>query len=185
LNNYFPTKDFSYLKICEPSFLPTQVPDEPFYEIEKIKKVSEIFYFENMHNIITEQFQHLLNQIIPTESFKKMKCIKLSEFWTLQLRNSNINWGSDIKRIESVISIPIGSSSCERGFSIMNYVKNKRSNLVLKNLENLVRVKINGPKSLPEFDAPYYALEWSKSHFRTDDERKTRGKIERIFHSYF
>jgi hypothetical protein len=71
LNNYFPTKDFSYLKICEPSFLPTQVPDEPFYEIEKIKKVSEIFYFENMHNIITEQFQHLLNQIISTKSFKK------------------------------------------------------------------------------------------------------------------
>jgi hypothetical protein len=94
------------------------------------------------------------------------------------LKISNINWGSDIKRIiESVISIPIGSSSCERGFSNMNYIKNKRrSNLVLKNLENLVRVKINGPKSLPEFDAPYYALEWSKSHFRTDDERKREVK---------
>jgi hypothetical protein len=52
----------------------------------------------------------------------------------------------------------------------MNYIKDKRrSSLVLKNLENLVRVKINGPKSLSEFDDPYYALEWSKSYYRTDD----------------
>ncbi len=96
------------------------------------------------------------------------------------------NQGNYLKSIiESIISIPIGSSSCERGFSIMNYIKDKRrSSLVLENLENLIRLKINGPKSLAEFDAPYYALEWTKSHYRTDDERKPRGKIKVIFQSY-
>jgi hypothetical protein len=36
------------------------------------------------------------------------------------------------------------------------------------NLENLLRIRDIGSKNLKEFDAHYYALEWSKNHWLTD-----------------
>ncbi len=81
--------------------------------------------------------------------------------------------GREIRKvIETVLSIPISFSTCEIGFSTMNYIKDKkRSNLKLTSLENLARFKTNELKKLKEFDAYHTAIEWSRSHLFSDDSK--------------
>ncbi len=169
-NQYFPTEDFNFLRIFEPKLIPTNQLIVSTYGTSELNETCLIFGFENDVDVTKLQFKDLLFQIILSEFAPKKGCSRLSDFWSLQLRNLDIIWGQQIKRlIESVLSIPIGSSSCERGFSSMNYIKDKkRSHLNLLNLENLLRIKDIGPKNVKEFDAHYYALECSKNHWLTD-----------------
>jgi LPS O-antigen subunit length determinant protein (WzzB/FepE family) len=64
----------------------------------------------------------------------------------------------------------------------MNYIKDKkRSNFKLTSLENLVRLKTNGPKKLKEFNTHYYAIEWSRSHlFSGDSKSKLRWNLSQM-----
>jgi hypothetical protein len=73
-----------------------------------------MYGFENDVDVIKLQFRHLLFQIISSEFTQKNRCSRLSDFWSLQLRNHDIILEQQIKRIiEPVLLIPIGSSSYE------------------------------------------------------------------------
>jgi hypothetical protein len=75
-----------------------------------------------------------------------------------------------------VLVLPIGSADAERGFSVMNDIRNNRRLLSPENLNNLMRLRINGPKELDKFPAAKYAKEWVKGHLRTDDPAQVRKK---------
>jgi hypothetical protein len=162
--------NFNFLRIFEPKLIPTNPLIVSTYGTSELNEICLMFGFENDIDVIKLQFRDLLFQIISSEFSQKRRCSRFSDFWSLQLRNPDIIWEQQIKRIiESVLSIPIGASSCERGFSSMNCIKDKkRSYLNLLNLENLLRIKDIGLKNLKEFDVHYYALEWSKNHWLTD-----------------
>ncbi len=170
IKNYFPTDDFKSFQVFEPSLMPIDPSKVPGYAIAELNRTCDIFGLKSKYDVIIEEFEGLLYQIIHSE-FNRKRCMYFGDFWTIQLRSSDITWDVYIKQIvENILTIPIGASSCERGFSVMNYIKDKkRSNLKPGMLEHLLRVRINGPKSLGEFDAAYYAREWSKQGILSDD----------------
>lgn len=79
------------------------------------------------------------------------------------------------------------SAEAERGFSIMNHIKyDRRSRLTGGNLENLLRIRINGPDDLDSFSAIKYAKRWvSEKHYRTDDpNRVIKGSLLKADYEY-
>jgi hypothetical protein len=172
INDYFPTEDFKSFQVFEPSLMPIDPSKVPGYATVDINRICDIFGLESKYDVIVEQFKGLLYQIIYSE-FNHKRCMYFGDFWTIQLRSLDITWDVLIKQIvDSILTIPIGATSCERGFSVMSYIKDKkRSNLKPVMLEHLLRVRINGPKSLEKFDAAYYAGEWSEQGILSDDNR--------------
>jgi hypothetical protein len=62
----------------------------------------------------------------------------------------------------------VGSADVERGFSIMNHIRyDRRSRLTPKHMEDIVRIRINGPE-LEDFNVLPYTLHWLQNHIETD-----------------
>ena len=80
--------------------------------------------------------------------------------------------------IKIVLVLPASSADAERSFSIMNHIKHKRrAKLNTKNLENLMRLRLNGPRELDRFLPAKYARAWlAEGHMRTDDPMKDRRR---------
>ena len=63
--------------------------------------------------------------------------------------------------VRQVLSIPIGSADCERAFSILFHIRSKcRSTLAPDTIQNLMRIRLNGPKDIQKFPALEYAKVW-------------------------
>ena len=89
-----------------------------------------------------------------------------------------ITWSKELKElIHIVLVIPLGSSDVERGFSVLHGVNSKaRNRLTATHLEDIVRIKINGPP-IKNFDPIPYTLHWLASgHIKVDDTRKAKNK---------
>ena len=90
----------------------------------------------------------------------------------MYLKKTYLNWGSTIQRlVRIVLVLPANSADVERSFSIMNHIKyDRRASLTSKNLDHIMRLRINGPKSLDRFPSAKYARAWvAAKHMRTDD----------------
>lgn len=76
-----------------------------------------------------------------------------------------------------MLVITTGSAEAERGFSIMNHIKfDRRSKLTPRHVEDLLRIRINGPDNMDSFSAIKYAKRWvNQNHLRTDDPK---SKVE-------
>ena len=83
------------------------------------------------------------------------------------------------KLIEIVLSVPISTSICERGFSAQNVVKTiKRNRLNDESLEGLLRIATNGPP--PEkMDHSVAVLGWLMKNMRTGDQAVKPNKTPR------
>ena len=70
----------------------------------------------------------------------------------------------------------MGSADAERAFSVMNHIKNKRrSRMGEITLEELLRIRLNGPSRLEQFPAAKYSKLWIEAgHMRSDDPYKNR-----------
>ena len=78
--------------------------------------------------------------------------------------------------VRVALVIPVGSADAERGFAIMNNIKtSKRASLEHRELEGLMRIKINGP-SIEKFDANRYAAYWVRDNHLLSDDPTRRGK---------
>ena len=67
--------------------------------------------------------------------------------------------------VHRVLSIPIGSSDCERAFSILFHIRSKRRNKLGEDtLENMLRIRLNGPKTINQFASLEYAKAWALSN---------------------
>ena len=94
-------------------------------------------------------------------------------------KKTNLKWGSTITRlIRIVLVLPASSADAERNFSIMNHVKyDRRASLTSENLDNIMRLRINGPKKLDRLPSAKYARTWvAKKHLRTDDPTNQRKR---------
>lgn len=73
--------------------------------------------------------------------------------------------------MQTFLAIPISSAEAERGFSILNHVRNdRRERLSGEHLQGILRIKMNGPDDLTRFGAAKYADKWIKAgNMKTDD----------------
>lgn len=100
-------------------------------------------------------------------------------FWSQALKCKNISWGSNIKRmLQIVLSIPISSAEAERGFSMLKYLRDAhRARLTPKNLDAMMRIKVNGPDDLSNFAAAKYAKKWiDDGHFASDSKIRAKNR---------
>ncbi len=162
LSNYFPAQDYKSIQILNPTEIPLNSSDCYFYGISEFSKICELYGFKQQKVSITESFQHLLTKISEKSSFYNDRCGLFKEFWSLQLSDENLPWTFQTEHIiRSILSLPISATECERGFSVMKYIKDeKRANLIPENLEAQLRCKINEPKDERKFNANYYAQAW-------------------------
>ena len=74
--------------------------------------------------------------------------------------------------------LPANSADAERSFSIMNHIKyDRRSRITSENLDNWMRIRINGPKEIDRFPSANYAKLWIKAgHLCTDDPMRQRKR---------
>ena len=81
------------------------------------------------------------------DTFCIMKNLELLDFWefALSVKKPAVAW-QEYPNIHilltRVLCIPIGSSECERGFSIMNHIRTKRrSRLAGDTIDSLMRIR--------------------------------------------
>ena len=89
----------------------------------------------------------------------------------------SIPWENVIKElIYTILIIPVGTSDIKRGFSVLNhFLTKRRSVLSTTHIEDITRIRVNGP-SISTFNPVPYALHWlAASHTEADDERATRN----------
>lgn len=106
-----------------------------------------------------------------------MKRSQVRNFWAHYLTSPGFDVRPALRRIlEVTLSLPIGSADAERAFSIMAHIRNKRrARLNPNSLDAIMRIWMNGPKKLEEFNAARYSKAWlDAGHFRSDSNKRTQ-----------
>jgi hypothetical protein len=177
LDNYFPEGFLHIFEVLNPSRLPTDVTSVPNY-VNEINSLA--LRFNENAEVVERQFSDALLSMISNNY--NIYCSAKADgnaltFWTYFLDSILIAWGENFKRLlHIVLSLPFGSADVERGFSVLhNFMIKSRSRLTPKHMEDIARIKINGP-SITDFDASLYTLHWlSSNHIDADNNRSTRN----------
>lgn len=107
----------------------------------------------------------------------KSELISVSAFWTQTLKLEGVSWGLCGKRlVQTNLAIPISSAEAERGFSVLKYIRDDhRSRLTPENLDYILRIKLNGPDDIVDFQAEKYAKRWvDKGHLTSDSQIQSK-----------
>lgn len=155
---YFPEGPLGQFSFLNPEKFPVEF--DPSYGITEIAFIAGRFGMDGMTAI--SEWRKLYDFIA---NYPK-KCGAYSEgtdkiisFWRFYLKESSSLRIPVMKRLLYIsLSLPLGSSECERGFSIMNHIKTKRRNRMgLDLLDSLMRIRINGPDHIEMVRAVKYA----------------------------
>lgn len=122
----------------------------------------------------------MLKTIIESERFCALHKLNALTFWSQFLKTNHIVRTDKTRElIYTILVLPIGTAEAERGFSIMNHIlTSRRLRLTPAHIDDLLRIRINGPENLEEFAASKYASIWVRNHKRSDDPScKKRCKI--------
>jgi len=185
LNQYFPEGSLEIFEVLNPIKLPTELKDVPNY-VKKIALLASRFDLQIHVGLIEQQFSNILLAMI-NDHKEKYCSLKLEgdsvQFWVFFSDIGLMNGQEHFRKLLHIsLSLPVGSADVERGFSVMNYFRNKRrSKLTTKHVEDIARIRINGP-SIAEFDATLYTLHWLKSnHLPSDATRAIRKSLEKPY----
>lgn len=174
LESYFPDGDLEDFNILSPHRMP-KVNDEAAtrsYGLNEIRNLAE--YFKLEETAIINEWQTLLQSIVKSSKYCTIKRDEAEavDFWAALLSWGDIAWGDNIKKlVQTVLAIPISSAEAERGFSVLNYLRNdRRKTLSGAHLDDILNIKLNGPSDLNKFVATKYARAWlNAGKMRTDD----------------
>lgn len=179
LKSYFPNSDLKFFKIFIPKNMPTQVGEALTYGVMEINNLCAVFKMSNCLKLVVD-WANLLDSIIESPDYCTYKTSNVESyaFWSGFLNIAGIRWTDQTTElIQRILVSPIGSAEAERGFSIFNHIKSsRRSSMIRKHVENLMRIRINGPDDLEKFSAHKYAKEFILNHIRTDDTRYQHTK---------
>ena len=178
IDSYFPTGQIEDFKIFSNLKFPLKSLHAKTYGLVELVKIKDIMLPDVGRETILEQWVQLIEYILEHPDWCIMKESEPRDFWQAILneqRDILIPWErlSKIRKLIRIVTVlPIGSAEAERGFSIMNHVRTKRrSKLLGSTIENIMRIRMNGPE-LDKFDAYPYVKRWVKEqHILSDDIR--------------
>lgn len=175
IENYFPQGHVKNFDIFVPSNLPKNSGDTSTYGIQEVFWLCDYFKFGDCPDLV-EDWKTTLSSITDIDIVCEIRNnhTKTATFWSAILNHSSFPWKERVaKLIKTVLVITTGSVEAERGFSIMNHIKyDRRSRLSATHLEDLLRIRINGPNDIVQFSAQKYAKRWiQEKHIRTDESR--------------
>ena len=148
---YFPASEYGDYKVLDPKYWPDDFVTARNFGLQEIKRLSESLMpemDENVHLACADEWSALLPEMMEKfDTFCSMKRLELLDFWELALsvKKPVVAW-QEYPHIHillaRVLCIPIGSSECERGFSIMNHIRTKRrSRLGGDTIDSLMRIR--------------------------------------------
>lgn len=178
--SYFPNSNLKFFKVFIPKNIPDEIGEALTYGVMEVNNLCEEFKMFECNKLISDWADLLISMIdSPIFCTYKTSNVESYVFWTHFLNHADIRWTErTTELIQRLLVLPIGSAEAERGFSIMNHIKSsRRSVLTRKHVEDLMRIRINGPNGLEKFAAHKYASEFIKTHLRTDDLRYQRLNV--------
>ncbi|CAL8119774.1 unnamed protein product [Orchesella dallaii] len=115
------------------------------YAKDEITELARMFGFPIAE--LVSDWQKLVSSVLSAPSWKTSRQTSDSNiFWALLLRDDKIAW-TDMTR--------------KSGFSIFNNIKTKaRMGTSDAHVESILKILINGPRNVNEFDSFYYATNW-------------------------
>lgn len=170
IESYFPSSQLKDFDIFKPSNIPKDIASSSVYGLGEVHSLCEFFEWDYCRALASE-WTHLLTTIIESERFCELHNENALTFWSQFLQTNHIAWTDKTRMlIYTVLVLPIGSAEAERGFSIMNHIiTSRRLSLTASHIDDLMRIRLNGPEKLEEFSASKYASIWVKDHKKTDD----------------
>lgn len=181
LESYFPDGNLDDFDILSPGKMP-KAKDEITIRVYGVAEITNLAKYFNIDEHETlKEWQTLLLSIVKSTKYCSIKREENEalDFWSQLLVWPEIAWGENIKRlIQTVLVIPISSAEAKRGFSTLNYIRNsRRSRLTAEHLEDIMRIKLNGPDDIDKFSASKYASKWVRAgRMRTDNPQNKRGE---------
>lgn len=180
LDSYFSDGSLEDFDIFSPAKMPNTGDEVKtrYYGLSEISRLSTKFEISETYTM--DEWQTLLLSIVRSKNYCTIKRDEAEalDFWSELLRWTDITWGPNIKRlVQTILVLPISSAEAERGFSTLNYIRNdRRKCLSGGHLEDIMRIKLNGPEDLNKFGASKYAAQWIREgHLRTDDPQGQKG----------
>lgn len=182
IESYFPEYQVSIFEIFLPSRLPRNAGSSIRYGAREVITICEYLEWVNCNQLLQE-WADLIDSIVTHENFCQLtqKNTKAFMFWSILLKLKTLSWTPLTRKliIYTILVIPVGSAEAERGFSIMNHIRGdgRRSRLIPQHLEDILRIRINGPNNIEEFPAVKYAKAWVKNNhmLSNDPSIATRG----------
>lgn len=179
MKSYFPSEDLKPFKIFSPKAFPTNAGIAITYGTFEIRKVCDILKLGDEKECIelVADWGNLVVSIVDSENLCKFRNSPKTEtyvFWSHFLNEDGIVWTPRTEKlIQIILVLPIASAEAERGFSVMNHIKNKRrARLTAKHMEDIMRIRLNGVDELEKFPAARYARDFiNEKHIKTDDPR--------------
>lgn len=177
-NSYFPDGHLDSFSVFDPKNIPDPKDYAGIrtYGLSKIKDLNQYFKICEDETILNE-WQNVIADILANPNFCVINSSKTtaSAFWSQTLKW--VEWQPCIKRlVYIVLSLPISSAEAERGFSTLKYIRDDhRNRLTPKNMDAIMRLKLNGPDDLANFSAEKYAKTWiDNGHLATDSQLQTQ-----------
>ena len=126
--------------------------------------------------MITEWKQTLATLIVDPLR-KSLHNLDAAEYWPKQLKRTDLQLSLDFRKlVQRILLTSFTSADAERAFSMVYKIKTPdRINLTPKSLENLVRVKYNGPSELSDESLYTYTKDFVKKTSRVDDNSVIGG----------
>ncbi|XP_035711928.1 uncharacterized protein LOC118437188 [Folsomia candida] len=175
LEDYIPLEQLKVLAMFNPSNFPvskqalyTQWNNE--YDLSNLQVVCNMLGLENPKMI--ESWITLVSSIMDSPQWGQTRNIRPSSaFWMTVKSDTSVEWDANtIELVNSVTTIVVGSVKCETAFSAVSLIKNAhRTTLSTLNLEAILRVKMQGPKHILDFDPVKYAWLWVRAGKFTPD----------------
>jgi hypothetical protein len=177
VKSYFPENTYQNFEIFVPKKMPKTLGEINTYGHYEIQSIADRFGLNP--ETVSKEWTDLLISMVQEDGYCDKLKNKPESFWPFYLKRTHLYWGEAIKRlIRIVLVLPASSADAERSFSIMNHIKyDRRASMTSKTLDNLMRLRINGPKQLDRLASAKYARAWVQAgHMRTDDPNQQRKR---------
>jgi hypothetical protein len=177
LQKYFPDQDITKFTVFNPRHFPPNVGGFNTFGLEEVTQFAKMFGLP--HEDTMREWIDLMMKIASRADYCEHTTDEPISFWSYYFSKNDLPWSTNIKYLlESILTIPLGSADCERGFAALNLLTHRgtfRNRLETESLNNLMRIKINGP-DVPHFDAAKYARSWIETKgMRTDDPHNKKS----------
>lgn len=180
IESYFPKGETDAFAVFDINLFPTNKLDFLDYGVEDVGKVAEMLDYNK--ETIVEEWRDLMGFLSQQDGIcnEKKRPKNSAMFWSDILRN--VVEGSDlsatmVRFLRHIMAIPVGSSDAESSFSILKHLINdRRTNLLPPQVQDSLRIRINGKDQLTEVDALQMAKDFvADGHDRADIITRRRG----------
>ena len=150
---------------------PTIVPTSRSKPPEDNIRILCNFYGITTCDQIIADWKETLSAIVQDGLSQQIKNVDAAQYWPKQIQRNELPFTTPLKQLlERVLVTSFTSADAERAFSMVTKIKSpERQSLSPKSLENLVRVRFNGPPVLSQENLYEYTKAFVKVSSRVDD----------------